>query len=91
MAHILAIRTERRSLFHAGLFSNTPLLGAVVLTTLLQVSIVQLPIFQNTFKTIGLSAPDLLLSLFLSSIVFWAVELEKWCLRRPQTAGPSVT
>ena len=91
MAHILAIRTERSSLFRAGLFSNTPLLGAVVLTTLLQVSIVQLPILQNTFKTIGLSAPDLLLSLFLSSIVFWAVELEKWCLRRPQTAGPSVT
>ncbi len=91
MAHILAIRTERISLFRAGLFSNTALLGAVILTMLLQLSIVQLPMLQNTFKTTGLSAPDLLLSLLLSSIVFWAVELEKWWLRTPRTTGPPAT
>lgn len=89
MAHILAIRTDRSSLFRAGLFSNTPLLGAVILTTLLQVSIVQLSFLQGTFQTVGLSAADLLFSLLLSSIVFWAVELEKWWMRRPQPAGPS--
>ena len=89
MAHILAIRTERASLFHVGLFSNTPLLGAVVLTTLLQVSIVQLPILQRTFKTIGLSASQLLLCLLLSSVIFWAVELEKWWLRRPRSNRPA--
>jgi Ca2+-transporting ATPase len=89
MAHILAIRTERSSLFHAGLFSNTPLLGAVILTTLLQVAIVQLPVLQRIFDTIGLSATDLTLSLLLSSVVFWAVELEKWWLRtrRPEPSS----
>jgi Ca2+-transporting ATPase len=81
MAHILAIRTERSSLFQAGLFSNTALLGAVILTALLQVAIVQLPLLQGTFDTLGLSAYDFALSLFLSSVVFWAVELEKWWIR----------
>jgi Ca2+-transporting ATPase len=88
MAHILAIRTERTSIFSAGLFSNTPLLGAVLLTALLQVSIVQLSFLQSTFQTVGLSATDLLVSLLLSSIVFWAVELEKWWMRKPSTARP---
>jgi Ca2+-transporting ATPase len=82
MAHILAIRSERNSIFRAGLFSNTPLLGAVILTTLLQISIVQLSFLQGTFQTVGLSTFDLLLSLLFSSTVFWAVELEKWWMRR---------
>lgn len=32
MAHVLAIRSERVSLFRIGLFSNKPLLAAVSLT-----------------------------------------------------------
>jgi Ca2+-transporting ATPase len=36
MAHVLAIRSERVSLFRIGLFSNKPLLAAVSLTVLLQ-------------------------------------------------------
>ena len=92
MAHILAIRTERVSLFTAGLFSNTPLLVAVLLTTLLQLIIVQLPILQATFRTTSLSLWDWVLSLILSSLVFWAVEFEKLWFRRtrgPRRAPPS--
>jgi P-type Ca2+ transporter type 2C len=88
MAHILAIRTERASLFQVGLFSNAPLLGAVLLTVLLQAAIVQLPILQATFNTVGLSRQDWTLSALLSSLVFLAVELEKWCFRRPLAATP---
>jgi len=84
MAHILAIRTERISLFRAGLFSNTALLGAVLLTFFLQMAIVELPFFQNIFKTVGLSLLDLTISLLLSSIIFWAVETEKWIARASQ-------
>jgi Ca2+-transporting ATPase len=82
MAHIMAIRTERTSLFRAGLLSNAPLLGAVLLTMLLQLAIVQLPFLQGTFQTTTLSANELLLSLALSSIIFWAVEMEKWWTNR---------
>ena len=32
LGHVLAIRSERESLFTQGVFSNKPLFGAVVLT-----------------------------------------------------------
>jgi Ca2+-transporting ATPase len=92
MAHILAIRSERASLFTAGLFSNTPLLGAVLLTAAFQLAIVQLPILQGIFKTVSLPWQDWVLSVLLSSMIFVAVEVEKWRTRRlpaPATATAS--
>ena len=82
MAHVLAIRSGRDSLFRIGLLSNTPLLGAVVLTFVLQLAVVYVPFLQGFFNTVALSAGDLALSLAVSSLVFWAVELEKWLMRR---------
>jgi Ca2+-transporting ATPase len=89
MAHVLAIRSERDSLFRIGLWSNMPLLGAVVLTFILQLALVSIPFLQQFFSTIALSAADLAIGLAASSLIFWAVELEKWLLRRRATlAGP---
>jgi Ca2+-transporting ATPase len=82
MAHVLAIRSERDSLFRIGLWSNKPLLGAVTLTFVLQLAVVYVPFLQGFFETIALSARDLALGLAVSSLIFWAVELEKWVLRR---------
>jgi Ca2+-transporting ATPase len=82
MAHVLAIRSERDSLFRIGLWSNRPLLGAVALTFVLQLALVYVPVLQGFFTTVALSAGDLALGLAASSIVFWGVELEKWALRR---------
>jgi Ca2+-transporting ATPase len=89
MAHILAIRSERASLFTAGLFSNTPLLGAVLLTAAFQLAIVQLPILQGIFKTVGLPWQDWALSVLLSSMIFAAVEIEKWRIRRLPAPTPA--
>jgi P-type Ca2+ transporter type 2C len=82
MGHVLAIRSERDSLFRLGLLSNKPLLQAVVLTFILQIAVIYIPFLQAFFKTTGLSMSNLLLCLILSSIVFWCVEFEKWLLRR---------
>jgi Ca2+-transporting ATPase len=82
MAHVLAIRSERDSVFRIGLWSNTPLLGAVALTFILQLALVYVPFLQGFFETVALSARDLVLGFVLSSIIFWTVELEKWVLRR---------
>ncbi len=82
MGNALAIRSERDSLFKIGLLSNKPMLGAVTLTLVLQIAVVYVPFFQKLFSTIPLSAVDLVICLAVSSIVFWAVELEKWLLRR---------
>jgi Ca2+-transporting ATPase len=82
MGHALAIRSGRDSLFKIGLFSNKALLGAVLLTFVLQLAVVYVPLLQGLFKTVALPPGDLLISLLLSTVVFWGVELEKWFLRR---------
>ncbi len=77
MAHLLAIRSERDSLFTIGLASNRPLLGAVALTIALQLATIYVPWLQPVFRTQPLSAGELALCFGLAAIVFVAVELEK--------------
>ena len=82
MSHVLAIRSERDSLFRQGLLSNTPLLGAVALTFILQMATLYVPVFNDVFKTQPLDWDELALCLVLSSVVFFAVEIEKVLIRR---------
>lgn len=82
LGHVLAIRSEKESLFRMGLFSNKYLLLAVVLTFLLQMATVYLPVLNHLFKTEPLSVNELFMALALSSVVFFAVELEKLIKRK---------
>jgi len=83
------MRSERDSLFQIGLLSNRPLLGAVALTVGLQLMVIYSPVLQPIFQTTALSAGDLAISLGLSTVVFWAIELQKWFVRRqPQKVFP---
>ena len=61
------------------------LLGAVLLTFVLQMAVIYVPFLQNLFRTDALSLGELLLSLILSTVVFWGVEAEKWLIRRNKT------
>jgi len=89
MGHVMAIRSERSSLFRIGLFSNRPLLAAVGGTVALQLALIYVPFMQRTFKTVGLSGADLAVSLGLSVVVFVAVEIEKLVIRsRSRSDGP---
>ena len=81
MGHALAVRSGE-SLFKVGLLSNKALLGAVLLTFVLQMAVVYVPFLQNLFKTDALALGELILSLVLSTVVFWGVEVEKWLIRR---------
>ncbi|ABA21523.1 ATPase, E1-E2 type [Trichormus variabilis ATCC 29413] len=82
MGNALAIRSERDSLWQIGLLSNKPILAAVILTLVLQLAVIYLPVLQNIFATVALSPLDLGVSLILSTLVFWGVELKKWLMRR---------
>ena len=82
MGHALAIRSSRDSLFRIGLLSNKPILAAIGTTFLLQLAVIYIPFLQNIFRTTALSLKELLFCLGLSSVVFIAVELEKWFWRR---------
>ena len=85
MALALAVRSRYDSLFRIGLWSNKPLIGAVVRTFGLQLLVVYIPVLQGVFKTESLSAGDLFLCLAMSSFSLWGVELEKWFIRRRTT------
>ena len=82
MAHVLAIRSERDSLFTLGLRSNLALLGAVLLTLALQLATIYVPLLNPVFKTEPLSLAELALCFGAAALVLLAVELEKWLKRR---------
>jgi Ca2+-transporting ATPase len=80
--HSLAVRSESASLFSIGLFTNLPMLGAVSLTLLLQLAVIYVPALNDIFYTQPLPLFDLVVCLALSSLVLFAVEIEKWLVRR---------
>jgi Ca2+-transporting ATPase len=80
--HSLAVRSEAQSIFRLGLFSNLPMLGAVVLTLLLQIAVIYVPALNGIFYTQPLPLFDLVICLALSSLVLFAIEIEKWLIRR---------
>ncbi|GAB4491503.1 MAG: cation-translocating P-type ATPase [Thermodesulfovibrionales bacterium] len=84
LGHVLAIRSERQSLFSQGVFSNPWVIGAVVLTFLLQMATIYVPFLNRVFRTEPLSAAELLITVVCSSIVFCAVEIEKFVRRRTE-------
>jgi len=89
LANVFAIRSEKESLFKIGPFSNRFLLGAVLLSFCLQMAVIYVPLLNPVFKTAPLSITELLIAIFLSSLIFFAVEFEKLLKRRRhKEAGP---
>jgi Ca2+-transporting ATPase len=77
LGHVMGIRSDRQSLFRLGVFSNKPLLGAVLLTFALQMGVIYLPFANQVFKTQPLTLNELLICIVLSLVVFTGVEIEK--------------
>ena len=77
----LAIRSEKESFFSMRLFSNKFLIVSVAFTMLLQFIVIYWEPAQSIFSTKSLMLKDLLLSIGLSTIVFWAIEFKKLILR----------
>jgi P-type Ca2+ transporter type 2C len=81
LGHVMAIRSEKESLFSIGVFSNLPMAAAVIVTFVLQMATIYVPVLTPIFKTEPLSMNELAFCLALSSIVFIMVEIEKWLVR----------
>jgi Ca2+-transporting ATPase len=85
LGHVMAIRSERQSLFTQGILTNKPLLASVTVTIVLQFLTIYIPALNPIFRTQPLSAMELLAVIALSSIVFFSVEIEKLVKRSQKT------
>ena len=87
--NVFNARSDERSAF-SGLFSNTWLWGAVLLSLVLQVAVIYLPFLQQAFSTVSLSLGDWLYCVAAASSVLWLRELSKvmrvWCKRKSQAS-----
>ncbi len=81
LVHALVIRSDRVSLWSLGLMSNPYLLGVVVLSVGLQLSVIYLPGLQTIFHTTALPPTELAVCFTLPLVVLLAVEIEKWLVR----------
>jgi P-type Ca2+ transporter type 2C len=92
MAHALAVRSTRESLFRLGLLTNKPLLGAVLVNLALQLLVIYVPFLQGFLGTTALPAADLALCAALGAVVFFVVEAVKLLIRRrasPDRSAPT--
>ena len=81
LGNAMAIRSERESSSARDLHKQI-LLYAVLGTVILQLTIVYNPVLNVLFKTQPLISAELAATLFLSSVVFIAVEIEKAIKRK---------
>ncbi|MCA9132566.1 MAG: cation transporting ATPase C-terminal domain-containing protein, partial [Planctomycetales bacterium] len=82
MGYVMALRSQRDSLFTIGVFSNPLLVLSVGVTFALQMAVIYLPALQGIFHTTALTAAELGGCIVLSGAVFWIVEGQKFLARR---------
>lgn len=81
MGHALAIRSNTRLFIEMNPFSNPYVLGAVVLTTILQMLLIYVPPLRAFFGTHILSLLELAICFGFSTLMFVWIELEKLFIR----------
>jgi Ca2+-transporting ATPase len=82
LVHAFNCRSERRSLFAIGVFTNRALWGAVATGVLLQAIAIYVPTLRPLFKTAPLDGGDVLMVLLLSLVPLVLVELVKLLPRK---------
>jgi Ca2+-transporting ATPase len=80
--HSLVVRSDKDSIFTLGVLSNKPMLVAIGITFLLQLMVIYTPAFNRVLHTQPLPLSELLICIVVSSIILWAVEGEKYLIRR---------
>lgn len=82
LGHIMAIKSERQSIFSRDILSNLPLLFTVLFTFALQFAVIYTPLGNQLLKTQPLTSEQLLVCLGSSMLVLIAVEVEKKVRRK---------
>lgn len=89
MGHALAVRSDHRLLVEINPFSNPFLLGAVVMTTFLQMVLLYVEPISKFFGTVPLTMPELSVCFGFSALMLIWIEGEKlvirWYMARQQS------
>ncbi len=87
----LASRSSSESFFRLGLRTNIPLAALALVVFLLQLMVIYIPVFDQFFNIVPLSAVELLYCLAAGSLVFVAIEIEKFIIRwRKKSSQPEL-
>jgi len=81
MGHAIAIRSNTRLTIELNPFSNPYVIGAVGVTTILQLLLVYVPFLRNFFGTYYLSPMELAICFGFSALMFVWIEGEKLFIR----------
>ena len=81
LGNALAVRSVR-SMFNRNFLYNPPMLATVLLSVVLQLSIVYIPMLQNIFKTTSLDARSLEMILLITALGSLGIELIKYLKRK---------
>ncbi len=87
MFHALNCRSQTRSIFQLGLFTNRVIWGAFAIGVALQAMALYVPFLEPVFKTVSLDGGDVILVAVLSAIPLLVIELWKVYLRSRMTRG----
>jgi len=80
MWNCLSCRSEDRSIFKVGLFSNMYIIAAIIASILVQCVLLYTPFLEGLFNTVPLSASDWLAIALVTSSVFILAEARKFFL-----------
>jgi Ca2+-transporting ATPase len=84
--HSFNCRSNTESLFKIGLLTNKKLIAAVLVSALLQLSVLYIPIFSRIFQTEALGALDIIFVILISSFPLWAMETVKMMIKKRRAA-----
>ena len=78
--NVFNARSDDQTAFR-GMFGNKWLIGAVLLSIILQIAVIYVPFLQKAFSTVSLTFTDWLLCATVASSVLWLRELSKFIKR----------
>lgn len=81
LVHSFNLRSEQ-SIFKTGIFGNIKLVGAFIIGTVMQITVISIPVLSSIFKTTPLNMTQWLIVVLLSLVPLIVVEVEKRFMKK---------
>ena len=82
LVHSLNARSNEKSLFSIGVFTNRYLIGAILISAIMQVAVIVIPFLNTIFKVVQLGMNQWMVVIVASFVIIPLVEVAKIVLKR---------